>query len=73
MSLPQSPGISRQPGCLLPDRATETEARDERFASFAQVIEGAVLFGGIGPSIMSLMDGPLALVNDGSRTSSDQR
>jgi hypothetical protein len=28
-------------------------ARNERFAGFAQVSEGAVLFGGIRPSIMS--------------------
>ena len=42
-------------------------ARDERFAGFAQVSEAAVLFSGIGPSIMSLIDGPLALVINGSR------
>ena len=41
--------------------------RDERFAGFAQVSEGAILFGAIGPSIMSLIDGLLALVIDGSR------
>jgi hypothetical protein len=41
--------------------------RDERFAGFAQVSEGAILFGAIGPSIMSLLDGLLALVIDGSR------
>jgi hypothetical protein len=36
-------------------------ARNERFAGFAQVSEGAVLFGCIGSSIMPPIDGPLAL------------
>jgi hypothetical protein len=52
---------------LVPPPRGILAARDERFAGFAQVSEGAILFGAIGPSIMSLIDGLLALVIDGSR------
>jgi hypothetical protein len=48
---------------LVPRPRGILAVRDERFAGFAQVSEGAILFGAIGPSIMSLIDGLLALVS----------
>ena len=52
---------------VIASELQKSEAIPNHFAGFAQVSKGAILFGAIGPSIMSLIDGLLTLVIDGSR------